>query len=126
MFLARVVVVVFALFVGFANSARILAVLPVFIKSHAIFTHSIVRELAVRGHDVTIITPFEDVDPPPNYKQILADKKTCWDEGKVLFFVFVCFLDNLTISYGFYIAMNVALSWNLDILTYLCFLLYYT
>lgn len=87
MFAVRLHIVLFVIWFGFVDSARILAVLPVYIKSHAIFTHVIVKELAIRGHDVTIITPFEDTNPPPNYKQILADKKTIWDEGKYFFFI---------------------------------------
>jgi glucuronosyltransferase len=61
--------------------ARILAVFPIYIKSHSIFTHPIAKELARRGHDVTIITPFEDPDKLPNYKEILSAKETLWHMG---------------------------------------------
>lgn len=61
---------------------RILAIIPFAGKSHYILTQSIVKELAVRGHHVTVITTFSEKNPPATYKEVVVDKKEFWDFSK--------------------------------------------
>lgn len=48
------------------NCARILGVFPLPGKSHYILGSALMKELAERGHDVTIITPFTEKEKPKN------------------------------------------------------------
>ncbi|KAJ9601563.1 hypothetical protein L9F63_000306, partial [Diploptera punctata] len=52
------------------EGARILGLFPLPATSHMIATSTLVKELANRGHDVTVITPFKPEKPIPNYKVI--------------------------------------------------------
>lgn len=51
-------------------SANILGFLPTFAKSHYIAFQPLLKELAVRGHNVTVVSHFPLKDPPPNYHHI--------------------------------------------------------
>ncbi|XP_017771338.1 PREDICTED: UDP-glucuronosyltransferase 2C1-like, partial [Nicrophorus vespilloides] len=53
-----------------ANGARILGVFPFPSHSHTILGSALLRELASRGHEVTMISPFPLKDPPPNYNDV--------------------------------------------------------
>lgn len=53
-----------------AVSLKILGIFPHPGKSHFYFFHPILRELAVRGHDVTVISPFPDKNPPKGYHDL--------------------------------------------------------
>ncbi|XP_967762.1 UDP-glycosyltransferase UGT5 [Tribolium castaneum] len=57
-----------------ANSAKILAVLPVAGRSHYILASTLMRALAERGHDVTVISCFGEKNPPKNgtYRDIVV------------------------------------------------------
>lgn len=55
------------------KSANILYVIPLPIKSHYISLSPLGLELADRGHNVTVITMFKEIDPPPNYREIIVD-----------------------------------------------------
>lgn len=52
---------------------RILGVFPVQGKSHYILARGLMRGLAEKGHDVTVINPFGEKNPPKNgsYTDIL-------------------------------------------------------
>jgi len=53
------------------SSARILGFFSTISRSHFIIHESLMRELAARGHDVTILTTFEQKGKPlPNYRYI--------------------------------------------------------
>jgi hypothetical protein len=56
-----------------AHSARILGVFPVASPSHYILGNSLLKGLAEKGHDVTIVSPYDDEDPPRNgsYRSIV-------------------------------------------------------
>lgn len=58
------------LFIGHCWSANILAFLPTFTRSHYIAFQPMLKELAVRGHNVTVLSHFALKDPPPNYHHI--------------------------------------------------------
>lgn len=61
---------VLLLYVGHCWSANILAFLPTFAKSHYGAFQPLLKELAVRGHNVTVVSHFALKDPPPNYHHI--------------------------------------------------------
>jgi hypothetical protein len=48
------------------HSARILGVFPGPIPSHYFLSNSLMKGLAEKGHDVTMISPFVDKIPPKN------------------------------------------------------------
>jgi hypothetical protein len=48
-----------------AQSAHILGIFPVPAKSHIVLS-SLTRELALRGHQATVIRPFPEKKPIPN------------------------------------------------------------
>lgn len=56
--------------IGHCQSANILGFLPTFAKSHYIAFQPLLKELAIRGHNVTVVSHFPLKDPPPNYHHI--------------------------------------------------------
>ncbi|RZC41856.1 UDPGT and/or Glyco tran 28 C domain containing protein [Asbolus verrucosus] len=68
-------VLLLVLFISSSNvqGAKILGIFPVAAPSHYILGNSLMRGLAERGHDVTIISPFVEKNPPKNgtYKDIV-------------------------------------------------------
>jgi hypothetical protein len=50
--------------------ARILGLFPFPLKSHFTVTSALMRELANRGHQVTVCNPFPEKSPGPNYTNI--------------------------------------------------------
>lgn len=55
------------------QSAKILAVFPVTAPSHYILGSALLRGLAEKGHDVTMISAFGEKNPPKNgsYRDIV-------------------------------------------------------
>ncbi|CAH2236248.1 jg27330 [Pararge aegeria aegeria] len=51
-----------------AAAFNILAIVSVPLKSHYMAFQMLFRELAIRGHSVTVINNYPDVNPPPNLK----------------------------------------------------------
>ncbi|KAJ8954687.1 hypothetical protein NQ318_011379 [Aromia moschata] len=49
-----------------ARCARILGVFPFAARSHYILGNALMRGLAEAGHDVTMISPHEEKNPPQN------------------------------------------------------------
>lgn len=72
----------FANSVPVSKSDYILAIFPLDIATNQRFSRPILRELASRGHTVTVITPVEDLKPLPNYRQIIVPRIPLWDAGK--------------------------------------------
>lgn len=60
-------------FASWVETARILGVFPVPQYSHYILGGRLMKALAEKGHDVTIITPFREKDPPKNYKEVFLE-----------------------------------------------------
>lgn len=54
-----------------SNGAKILALVPVPTRSHHILFEQLTNELADRGHKVTLITPFKQVKPAENLKEVI-------------------------------------------------------
>lgn len=53
-----------------ADAGRILAIFPHFGASHWYSFRPLVEELAQRGHDVTVLSPFPRKTPLKNYRDI--------------------------------------------------------
>ncbi|XP_038209882.1 UDP-glycosyltransferase UGT5-like [Zerene cesonia] len=71
--------IILLIFMAFCDAANILYAVPFTSKSHDTFLRPIGVELARRGHNVTVLTAFEVSDPPPNYHQIVIEKKELWE-----------------------------------------------
>lgn len=56
-----------------SETAKILGLFPVPAKSHMVVNSAIVKELAKRGHEVTVVSPFPEKSEIPNYKDIAID-----------------------------------------------------
>lgn len=55
------------------NSYKILGVLHIPARSHYIVMNALMRELAHRGHEVTVITAFKETNPIENYEEIFIE-----------------------------------------------------
>ncbi|KAG7308713.1 hypothetical protein JYU34_005938 [Plutella xylostella] len=73
------IVLVLGAVCSIAEPAKILYVLPFGGPSHYIALKDLGLELANRGHEVHVITPFRENNPPPNYHQIMVQKKSPWE-----------------------------------------------
>jgi hypothetical protein len=60
-----------------AHGARILGLFPVPGRSHFAVSATLMKELASRGHQVTVLSPFPEKSPIPNYTDI--DTRTTRD-----------------------------------------------
>ncbi|XP_065220396.1 UDP-glucosyltransferase 2-like isoform X2 [Planococcus citri] len=57
-----------------AESAKILGIFPIQSRSHHSINQPIVKGLAYKGHQVTVISPFKSNDNVPNYREILLSQ----------------------------------------------------
>lgn len=67
------VLIFFAFFAVERNvvaSYKILGVFPTAAPSHHIVGSALMRGLAADGHEVTIISPFKEKNPIPNYTEV--------------------------------------------------------
>lgn len=69
------ILAVLLLYVHYCWTANILAFLPTFAKSHYGAFQPLLKELAERGHNVTVVSHFTLKDPPPNYHHIDVSMK---------------------------------------------------
>jgi glucuronosyltransferase len=53
-----------------ADGAKILGIFPLPGKSHFAVSSVLLKELASRGHQVTVLSPFPEKSPIPNYTDI--------------------------------------------------------
>ena len=68
--------------------AKILGVFPIHAKSHYFLGSSLMRGLAEKGHDVTVLNTFGEKNPPKNgsYRDIILTSEMTQDGvGKVDF-----------------------------------------
>lgn len=72
--------------VGHCWTVNILAFLPTFARSHYGAFQPLLKELAVRGHNLTVVSHFPLKDPPPNYHHIDVSVKDRNDKSKFLYF----------------------------------------
>lgn len=58
------------LLVGLSESYKVLGIFHTFSKSHYIAGGALMKGLAAKGHDVTVISPFPQDKPVPNYHDV--------------------------------------------------------
>jgi glucuronosyltransferase len=58
-----------------SSGARILGLFPMAARSHMAVHSALVKELAHRGHEVTVVSPFPEKTTITNYKDITLDAK---------------------------------------------------
>lgn len=68
-----------------AERSRILGVFPFAPYSHYALGSSLMKALAEKGHDVTIITAHREKNPPKNYREVYVDGVVAQMEGKITF-----------------------------------------
>lgn len=51
-------------------SYKILGIFPTFLRSHYHVGRGLMKGLAAVGHEVTIVSPFKEQNPPKNYTQL--------------------------------------------------------
>lgn len=68
--------------VSSVGAYRILGVFPVTAYSHYVLGSRLMKGLAEKGHDVTIIAPFKDNDPPRLYREIVLEEVLEQSKGK--------------------------------------------
>lgn len=68
----KVVLILFLLW-HFASAYEILVALPTTLKSHYQFGNAIAKALAAKGHEVTVISPFKQPKPAPNYEEVYLE-----------------------------------------------------
>lgn len=64
------VAVILMVYMERSRSADILAFYPFPGISHHRVYWPLLKELAIRGHNVTMVSPFQMADPPKNYREI--------------------------------------------------------
>lgn len=74
------------------EGARILGVFPGATYSHFILGHTLMKELASRGHEVTVMSPFPQKTPIKNYKDVDLSELLKEYEGMLNFKSFVVHL----------------------------------
>lgn len=67
------------------ESAKILGVFHMSGPSHYLAGSSLMKILAEKGHDVTIIGAFSEKNPLPNYKQVVLTGQYEKLKGKIVF-----------------------------------------
>uniref|UniRef100_A0A182NHH7 Uncharacterized protein n=1 Tax=Anopheles dirus TaxID=7168 RepID=A0A182NHH7_9DIPT len=73
-FIGAILFAVYKLVV-FLEAYRILCIYPSSGRSHVIVGQALMKGLAERGHDVTMVSPFKLSKPVPNYREIVVQKE---------------------------------------------------
>ncbi|KAL1491903.1 hypothetical protein ABEB36_012424 [Hypothenemus hampei] len=71
------IIIIFLLFVPLfvsLNGEKLLLVFPFASKSHYILGNELAKGLAQLGHEVTLLAPYEEKNPPKGYKNIVLDE----------------------------------------------------
>lgn len=64
-----------------ADAARILGVFPIGAYSHYALGNRLMKALAEKGHDVSIVSPFREKNPPKNYREVFMEGTAEASEG---------------------------------------------
>lgn len=64
---------VFVALAACAHGARILGIMPLVSHSHYIGAYKLLKALAARGHDVTLVSPYKDKAPSKNFRDIVLE-----------------------------------------------------
>lgn len=79
---AYVFCVIFALIGAPVTAYHILGVFPTMATSHYKLGHSLMKGLAMAGHNVTVISPYPLNRPIPNYRSIVVKGTNQFWAGK--------------------------------------------
>lgn len=71
---------IFCIFAHTVISYKFLGILPTASKSHYYIGHNLLKGLAEEGHDVTVMSPFQEKNPIPNYKEVFLEHS--WIESR--------------------------------------------
>ena len=55
---------------NFVSGAKILGIFPIPSRSHMAVNIALMKELARRGHEVTVLTPYPSTETIPNYNHV--------------------------------------------------------
>lgn len=64
--------VIFTGFCSFGESANIVGIYPLDMKSHYLIAQNFLKELAKDGHNVTVFTGFKSNNLPKNYREVMV------------------------------------------------------
>lgn len=73
-----------------AYGAKILAIFSVPAPSHMALKSALLRELAARGHHVTVVSPFPEKVSISNYTDIAVKAQAYSKLGKKIFYTYIC------------------------------------
>lgn len=59
---------------------KIVGIFPAPSKSHYYIGHALMKGLAAQGHEVTVISPFQEKKPIKNYKEVFLEHS--WDMSR--------------------------------------------
>lgn len=76
---SQLILLLSVVFAKYSDSAKILGVFPFPSKSHHILGSALLKELAKRGHEVTMVSAFPLDKPLKNYKDVVLPN---FDEDK--------------------------------------------
>lgn len=79
--LATIVLSLAFLIISDVNGAKILAIFHFPSKSHYILGHTLLKALAKRGHQVTMLSPFALEEPVDNYTDLVMTELLDRKEG---------------------------------------------
>lgn len=101
MFVFKNVILIALFLTTTIKCARILCVFHMSSYSHYILGNTLLKELAARGHEVTMISSFDQQPPIKNYRTILVNEVPELVKGKIIFLY--KFLDgNMKIEQAFF------------------------
>lgn len=82
------ILTVYDYFVPPTSSYNILGIFPTLAVSHYKLGHSLMKGLALVGHNVTIISPYKMTSVIPNYREIkIEDLEQFWIGKKISIFM---------------------------------------
>lgn len=61
------------LLLGAVRTYRIIVAIPSIPKSHYQFGNALSKGLVAFGHEVTVITPYKEQNPPTNYNEVYLE-----------------------------------------------------
>lgn len=74
------------------ESSKILGVFPIASYSQWYQGNRLLKELALRGHEVTMISPFEQNPPVQNYRDIVVPEAKFESIGQNLLILIILFI----------------------------------
>lgn len=74
-------VIILTVYVCYGNCARILGIFIVPSKSHHILGSKLLKSLAEKGHEVTMISPFPFKNKVTNYQDIFLEEMLQYKQG---------------------------------------------